>query len=131
MLGYLRGLVPREAEPPAAIGIPERIDRQAMERIFDRYRRPMWRVAHRIVGPTDADDVVQRTQLAVYRAQSIDPDRPWPFLLVSTRNEARAYRRSKHRRREEPLTVTTTPTTSEDSHERTRLFCLTWSQVDR
>jgi DNA-directed RNA polymerase specialized sigma24 family protein len=105
MLNYLRGVVPREAEPPAAMGIPEYIDRQAMERMLHRYRGRMWAVAHRIVGPTDADDVVQRTQLAVYRAQTIDLDRPWPFLFVATRNEAIAFQRSKSRRREEALIV--------------------------
>lgn len=43
-------------------------DERAFERLVDLYREPLFRLAYRLVGAADAEDVVQEAFVKIYRA---------------------------------------------------------------
>lgn len=77
-------------------------DPAAISALFDRFRKPVARYAHRLVGgrTEDVEDVVQSTFLEVARAQSVYDGRSTviAWLFGITTNVARHHRRSHARR---------------------------------
>ncbi|QEH39248.1 ECF RNA polymerase sigma factor RpoE (plasmid) [Aquisphaera giovannonii] len=85
-------------EPTDLIAAVARGDRQALERLYDRYAPIVHSVGLRILGiRADADDVVQEVFLQVWRrAETYRPDRGSPecWILTIARNRALAKMRA-------------------------------------
>jgi RNA polymerase sigma-70 factor (ECF subfamily) len=80
-------------------------DPRALQALMQRYRRPLHGYLHRMVGPTDADDLFQETFLRVLRAiDRYDPARRFrPWLYAIATNLVRNLYRSRGYRDALPL----------------------------
>jgi RNA polymerase sigma-70 factor, ECF subfamily len=100
-------MMPRTPEPPSLAERFKRGDRSALPEVCQRYARPMFVTACRMLGDRElAAEAVQQALVHAWRAAgSIDPDRELkPWLYAVTRRAAiDAYRRERRFSRVAPL----------------------------
>ena len=123
LLSTLRAGV-RDTPAPPPQPIDERIDRDRFETMLAAHRPWMLRKAASIVGATQAEDVVQRALLSVFRAQNVDLNEPRAYLATAVVNEANRWRKVMSRRQEVPLPDADRPAAhaEDDLDARSRLL---------
>ncbi len=95
--------LPDDPDAPLLLAVSEG-DREALAALYDRFSRPLYAVAHRILGdPDEAEDIVHDAFVSVWaRAGDYQPSRGAAFswLVSLVRNRAIDRLRSRRRRRE-------------------------------
>lgn len=92
--------VPGWARPALDLEHRLRSDPAALQECYERDGRLVHAYLRRLVGPDDADDVLQQTFLEVWRSRArYDPDRPlvpWVVAIAHRRAIDHLRRRSRH-----------------------------------
>lgn len=121
-------LGPSASGPPAGPDLEHRLrdDPAALHECYERDGRIVLAYLRRLVGPDDAEDVLQQTFLDVWRSRTrYDPDRPLlPWIMTIAHR--RAIDHLRHRGRHETMLVSL----SEPDTVTTDVFVETFAEAE-